>query len=315
MKKTNYFLQIVLPMIVVICLGIMIPRVIKATYFFYLAYIILQYVIMGSAWNILGGYTGYVNFGSAGFFGAGAYASAVCLLYLKTGLVVAVLAGGIVSGLLGFALGYLTIRVRGIYFSISTTALAVILQMIVLNSRFLGGGMGLRFVRPAPPLGFSSYMEFLFALMLFLAFAVVMVTRLIEKSWIGKSFRAIKDSEEAAESSGVATLRLKILATFLSCFFMGIAGGAFPYYITFLEPYSAMAFVISNYALAMPLVGGTGYWLGPVIGALLLGTMMQLITVTVSSDLNLLLLACTIIGFVILAPNGIIGLLKKEKKG
>jgi branched-chain amino acid transport system permease protein len=315
MKKSNYFLQIALPLAIVICLGIAIPRVIKATYFFYVSYIILQYIIMGSAWNILGGYTGYVNFGSAGFFGAGAYASAVCLIYFKTNLIVAVLAGGLISGLLGLALGYLTIRVRGIYFSISTTALSVILQMIVLNSRALGGGMGLRFMRPDPPPLFSSYIEFLFALMLFLALVVVMVTRLIEKSWLGKSFRAIKDSEEAAESSGVATLKLKMLATVLSCFFMGIAGGAYPYYITFLEPYSAMAFVISNYALAMPLVGGTGHWMGPVIGALLLGTMMQLITVTVSSDLNLLLLSCTIIGFVILAPNGIIGLIKKERKG
>ncbi len=312
--KKRLLLQIVVPLIVVIGLGIAIPQIVTATYFFYAAYIILQYVILGSAWNLLGGYTGYVNFGSAGFFAAGAYVSAACLIFLKVNLLVAILAGGIFSGLLGLILGYLTIRVRGIYFSISTIALSVILQMLVLNSRALGGGMGLRFVRPAPPPLFSSYIEFLFALMLFLAFVVVMITRLIEKSWIGKSFRAIKDSEEAAESSGIATLRLKMLATVLSSFFMGIAGAPFPYYITFLEPYSAMAFVLSVYAVAMPLVGGMGYWVGPVLGALLLGTIQQVVTVTISSQLNLLILACIIIGFVILAPNGIMGLIKKERK-
>jgi len=227
---------------------------------------------------------------------------------------VAILAAGIFSGFLGLILGYLTIRVRGIYFSISTIALSVIIQMLVLNSRTLGGGMGLRFVRPAPPPPFQTYIEFLFAVMLLLAFAVVMTVRLIEKSWIGKSFRAIKDSEEAAESCGIATLKLKMIATVLSSFFMGIAGGPFPYYITFLEPYSAAAFVLSVYAVAMPLVGGMGYWMGPGGGAMLLGTIQQVITVTISSDLNLLILALIIIGFVILAPKGIMGLLRKERR-
>ena len=94
---------------------------------------------------------------------------------------------------------------------------------------------------------------------------------------------------------------------------MGVAGAPFPYYITYLEPYSAMDLVITVNSLAMPLVGGTAHWLGPVIGSIFLGGAQQLITVTISSEWNLLIVGIVLIGFVILAPGGIMGLIQKQR--
>jgi branched-chain amino acid transport system permease protein len=308
--KKSFFL----PAIAILALGILLPQFIKISYFYFAGYIVLQFMILSTAWNLLGGYTGYVNFGVGGFYAIGAYTSAVMLLHLKVNLIIAMLAGGTLSGLLGFGLGYLTIRLRGIFFAISTLAVAIIIQMIIVNTKFLGGANGLYIFRPEPIPPFSDYLEYLFALMLFVAFLAVMTARYIEKSWIGKSFIAIRDTEEASECTGVPTFKLKLFATTLSGFMMGVAGAPFPYYITYLEPYSAMDLLITVNSLAMPLVGGTAHWLGPVIGAILLGSAQQIITVTISSEWNLLIIGVVLIGFVILAPGGIMGLIQGRRR-
>ena len=302
-----------LPALGVIALGMLLPQFIKISYFYFAGYVVLQYIILSTAWNLLGGYTGYVNFGVGAFYAIGAYTSAVLLLHLKVNLIITMLAGGTLSGLLGFGLGYLTIRLRGIFFAIATLALAIIIQMVIVNWQWLGGANGLYIFRPEPIPPFSDYLEFLFALMLFVAFLAVMTARYIEKSWIGKCFIAIRDTEEASECTGVPTFRLKLLATTLSGFMMGVAGAPFPYYITYLEPYSSMDLLLTVNSLAMPLVGGTAHWLGPVIGAILLGGAQQIITVTISSEWNLVIVGAVLIGFVILAPGGIMGLIQRRR--
>ncbi|MCI0530093.1 MAG: hypothetical protein L0Y56_21835, partial [Nitrospira sp.] len=95
---------------------------------------------------------------------------------------------------------------------------------------------------------------------------------------------------------------------------MGVAGASFPYYITYLEPYSTMGMDVTVNSLAMSLIGGTTTWSGPVIGAILLGTLQQTVTVTVSSAFNLLIVGILLVGFVILAPDGIVGLIGKVRK-
>ena len=122
---------------------------------------------------------------------------------------------------------------------------------------------------------------------------------------------ALRDNEQAAESMGVPTLRLKLIATTISASIMGFTGGVFPYYMTFIDPISAFNLDISVNALAMPLIGGTATWLGPVLGAVVLGTLQQVATVTISSEINLLIVGLFLVGFVIFAPDGFLGLIKK----
>jgi branched-chain amino acid transport system permease protein len=278
-------------------------------YVFFAGYIVLQYIALATAWNILGGYTGYVNFGTAAFFALGAYSTVVLHKLTNLPLPIMMPIGGIVSGIVGLGTGYLTLRLRGAFFSIATLALAVVVQTLITNWDFVGGSRGAYIVRPmkVPVLGID-YIQYLFLVMLGLVVIVLATARAIERSRLGYGFATIRDDEIAAEASGVPTLRLKLLATTLSGAFMGMAGAPLPYYVTYLDPASGFSLSYAVNGVAMPLVGGTSSWLGPVIGAILLGTLQQVATVTISSALNLLIVGLMLVGFVIVAPKGILGL-------
>jgi branched-chain amino acid transport system permease protein len=277
-------------------------------YYFFAGYVVLQYVVLATAWNILGGYAGYVNFGSAAFFAAGAYSTIALYKIVPLPIPVLIIIAGLVSGLIGLATGYLTLRLRGVFFAIATLALAVVLQTLIINWDFVGGSRGAYILRPNEFPIFGSYIQYLFAMMLVLAIVAVSAARLIERSWLGYGLAAIRDDEFAAEASGVPTLRMKLIATTLSGAFMGMAGAPFPYIIGFVDPASTFNLAYAVNAIAMPMIGGTTTWVGPVIGAVLLGTIQQVATVTISSAVNLLIVGLVLVAFVIIAPNGIVGL-------
>jgi branched-chain amino acid transport system permease protein len=279
-------------------------------YYFFAGYVVLQYVVLATAWNILGGYTGYVNFGSAAFFALGAYSTVVLYKLLPLPLPLLVVAGGVVSGVVGLGMGYLTLRLRGAFFSIATLALAVVLQTLITNWDYVGGSRGAYVIRPAQIPLLGSYIQYLFLVMLVLAVIAIGVARSIERSQLGYGFASIRDDEQAAEAAGVPTLRLKLVATTLSGALMGMAGAPFPYYITYLDPASGFNLAYAVNSIAMPLIGGTASWIGPIIGAVFLGTVQQLATVTISSALNLLIVGVLLVAFVIIAPNGIVGLVE-----
>jgi len=294
-----------------VTVGALLTRLVQNQYYYFAAYVILQYVVLATAWNILGGFAGYVNFGSAAFFALGAYTSVVLIKSVGAPLPVLLLAGGAVAGLLGLGLGYLTLRLRGVFFSIATLALAVVLQTMVVNWEYVGGARGAYVVRPRTGALFSSYVELLFVVMLALAAGSVTLAWWIQHSRVGRGLAAIRDNEEAAECMGVPTLRLKLLATTLSGGLMGLAGAPFPYYVTYMEPASAFNLDYAVNSLAMPMIGGTTTWLGPVLGAVLLGTAQQVATVTISSALNLLIVGVVLVLFVVLAPEGLVGLARR----
>src|SRR6202012_3640238 len=219
--------------------------------------------------------------------------------------------GGIVSGLVGLGTGYLTLRLRGAFFPIATLALAVVLQTLIVNWDFVGGSRGAYILRPEEVPLIGPYIHYLFLVMLLLAVGAVVIARLIERSKLGYGFATIRDDELAAEASGVPTLRLKLIATTISGALMGMAGAPFPYYIGYLQPSSTFGLDYAVNSIAMPLIGGTTSWVGPLIGAVLLGSLQQIATVTISSAVNLLIVGCLLVGFVIVAPNGIVGLYHK----
>jgi branched-chain amino acid transport system permease protein len=297
--------------VAILVAGVIVARLDVNQYYFFAAYVVLQYVVLATAWNILGGYTGYVNFGTPAFFALGAYSAVVLIKSVQAPLPLQLVAGAAVAGVLGFAIGYLTLRLRGVFFSIATLALAVVLQTMFINWEYTGGARGITLARPPTALLGGSYVEYLFVVMLALAILAVATARWIEGSWIGRGLAAIRDNEEAAECMGVPTLRLKLVATTVSGVLMGLAGAPFPYYVTFVEPTSVFDLNYAVNSLAMPMIGGSTTWIGPVIGAVLLGTAQQVATVTISSALNLLLVGLILVAFVILAPEGIVGLVQR----
>jgi branched-chain amino acid transport system permease protein len=305
-------------------------------YLFFAGYVVLQFVVLATAWNILGGYCGYVNFGSAAFFAIGAY-TAVAMHKLGanpgryfSGTVFEVLQplfplpvpamivlGGAVAGVVGLAMGYLTLRLRGVFFAIATLAMAVVLQTLVINWDFVGGSRGAYIIRPDRAVigPFTlPYVQYLFLIMLLLCVLALAAARMIERSRLGYGFATIRDDEMAAEAAGVPTLRLKLIATTLSGAFMGMAGAPFPYYIGYVEPGAAFGLQYAVNSIAMPMIGGTTSWAGPLVGALLLGSLQQIATVTISSAVNLLIVGLLLVAFVIIAPNGIVGFFQARRR-
>ena len=284
-------------------------------YYYLATYTIVQFIILGTAWNILGGYGGYVNFGTAGFFAIGCYTTIVLNKMFPMPLFFEMLVAAVTAGLVGLGTGYLTLRLRGVFFSIATLALAIVLQTLIVNWSFVGGARGVYVIRPAVSGLFISYVQFLVVLMIGLATFAVFTAWAVEKSWIGIGLAAIRDDEAAAETSGVPSLRLKLIATTMSGALMGMAGAPFPYYVTYVDPATAFGLAIAVNSIAMPLVGGTATWWGPVIGAILLGSAQQILTVTISSAANLFIVGILLVVFLTLAPRGVVGIVRGWKRG
>ena len=283
-------------------------------YYFSALYVILQAVIMAVAWNILGGFTGYVNFGSAAFFAVGAYTSIALHKSLSLPLPLLILAAAAVCGVIGLGVGYLTLRLKGVYFAIATLAMAIVIETFVNNWSYVGGARGISILTPEKHLWFGSYIEMLFVVMLGLAVAAVAISRKLNYSRLGRGLAAIRDDELAAECAGVPTLRLKLVSTTVMGAMMGVAGAPYPFFVTFVDPLSAFNLFVAVNAIAMPMIGGTTHWIGPVIGALLVGSLQEIITVTISSELNVLLVGVMLVLFITLAPQGIVGLVQKLRR-
>ena len=303
-------------------------------YLFFAGYTVLQYIVLATAWNILGGYCGYVNFGSAGFFAIGVYTTvflyaigqsieeifpeflvAPMQAIFPLPVPVLIVIAGAVAGFIGLGMGYLTLRLRGVFFAIATLAFTVVLETFIVNWSFVGGSRGAYIIVPNEVPMFGHLIQFLFALMLILVIVALTTARLIERSKLGVGFATIRDDELAAEASGVPTLRLKLVATVVSGALMGMDGAPFPYYIGYVEPGSAFNLSYAVNSIAMPMIGGTTSWVGPLVGALLLGTLQQVATVTISSAVNLLIVGLLLIFFVIIAPRGIVGLIQDSWRG
>jgi branched-chain amino acid transport system permease protein len=151
----------------------------------------------------------------------------------------------------------------------------------------------------------------LFVVMALMAIAATAIARYIQDSWIGRGLRAVRDSEEAAEASGVPTLRLKLFACTVMGALMAAAGAPMPMYLSFIEPASTFNLSYTIGALGSAIIGGMSHWLGPIIGALLLGSLQQIITVTISGEVNVLIVGVLLVLFVVVAPEGLLGLAKK----
>src|SRR5258705_2521437 len=192
MRRTGVVLVVGL---LVVAAGMLVAALRVNPYCSFGAYVTLQYVVIASVWNILGGYAGYVNFGAPVFFALGAYTAVFLIQSVRAPLPVLILAGGLVSALLGLGIGYLTLRLRGVFFSIATLALSIVLQTVIINWEFVGGSRGLSVIRPSGP-PFGNYVTFLFTVMVFLAVVAVPTPRVIHGTWIGTRVAAAPDDQQ-----------------------------------------------------------------------------------------------------------------------
>ena len=159
------------------------PLFVHLEYFYFAGFVVLQFIVLATAWNILGGFAGYVNFGTGAFFAVGAYSAVALYKAVQLPLGLQILAGAAAAGLLGFLVGLLTLRLRGIFFSIATIAITIILETVVMNWHYVGGAKGLPILRPTEVPLFGNYTQWLFFVMAILGLPVLWKSRGFSVLW------------------------------------------------------------------------------------------------------------------------------------
>ena len=234
--------------------------------------LVLLSAIGASAWNLIGGYAGQVSVGHAVFFGAGAYSALA--LYSHFGLppLAGVPLGALIAALIAALIGVPTLRLSGHYFSMATIAVAELVRVLVTNWEWVGGAQGISgpaVSRTVLDLSFTSALPYYYIFLAVLA-GVLWATWRIEKSRMGYYLRAIKDSERAARSLGVAAGRYKLYAYMLSAGITAVAGSLYALMFGFVDPDSGFGILISVKMLIMAALGGSGLLFGPLVGAMIL---------------------------------------------
>jgi branched-chain amino acid transport system permease protein len=279
-------------------------------FFFNVLAITFMYAAMADSWNVIGGYTGYMSIGSAGFFGVGAYTTALLLQGYGLSPILTAPVAGIFAVGLALIIGLPTLRLRGSYFALATLTVTLLLgDLFVGLPEITGGGRGIMNLHiPNLTVGLEPqvfYMSF-FTLMII----TIVVAYAVENSKFGLGLMAIREDEDAARMCAVNAPKLKNMAFMISAFFIGVAGGLFTPYLSYVNPSLAFNILITISPVLMAIFGGKGSWMGPIIGAFILDIVRQYLSFLILSELNTLVFGLMLIVVMILMPQGILGFLR-----
>ena len=260
-----------------------VPLAVKNSFLLHVCILVFMWTVLGKAWNALGGYAGQVSFGHAALFGFGAYAT--CILYLRAGVAPwwGIPLGGIAAAAVSVPTGLIAFRLRGPYFSLATLAVAELAKLVALNWEWATNGPTGFLITTLPPLrlfGLSVDWEtkapfYLFALAL-MAVSMGAVAAL-SRSRLGAFLVAIRENEDAAEAVGIDTVRAKVLTLALSGFLAGMGGGFYAFYFRYVDPDAVLNVGISMEMVFIAMVGGLGTVAGPLVGAVFLTTVAELV--------------------------------------
>jgi branched-chain amino acid transport system permease protein len=274
-------------------------------YFVRLLAVIFLWVGKAGCWNIISGYTGYIDFGAVGYYGIGSYVTALLMSKGHIPFLVSIFFSGLVSALIALPIGLPTLRLRGAYFGIATLAFAEAMKQIILEFdrtvgvHFFEGPHGITL-----PMGPKN--EFFYYIGLGVMVVVVGIAYRIRRSKFGYALRAIHEAEQAAELSGVDTLRSKVKAYMVSAFFLGLIGGIEAYWLTYITPHMVFDILITIQMVVMSLLGGMGTVFGPVVGASFLTILYELLHRDFPYTYTIIV-GFIIVVVVLLMPKGIVG--------
>lgn len=316
MKKYTVYILIAAALLAAIVL----PRLLPKPFEKHVLILIMLYSILGSAWNILGGYTGQVSLGHAVFFGIGAYTSSIMLI--KWGVVpwVGMLVGGVIATIVSIIIGLPTFKLRGFYFAIATIALGEMTRTLFLNWEWIGGAVGLelpikrgdKLINLQFYLSKNNYYYVLLGIFLLTILAIYV----IQKSKLGYYFRAVKDSHEAALASGIDTARTKLVAMGISAFITAIAGSVYAQYLLYIDPYVVFSSAISTRICLVAILGGEGRLFGPIIGSSILVILSEYSRAWLGGGgkgVDLIIYGTLIVLVAAFQPRGILGMVEMVK--
>ncbi|MEW6720042.1 MAG: branched-chain amino acid ABC transporter permease [Thermodesulfobacteriota bacterium] len=248
------------------------PLVLQSNYFLHLMILFLLWVVIGSAWNLLAGFTGQVSFGHAAFFGVGAYTAGLLFHHLQVSPWWGMAFGGILAFLIGLPFGAICFPLRGAYFALASLALGEGIRHIATIAEAFTGGMVGIMIMPT----FVSKVPYYY-ITLGLAFLTVLSIQAIMRSKPGYYFVSIREDQDAAASLGIDTTLYKNISLAVSAFWTGMAGALYMNYMGFIDPH--VVFSLHDYsvmAILVAIVGGVGTIYGPTVGAFIMVAFQEL---------------------------------------
>ena len=265
---------------------------------------IFMYVILSVSWAAFCGPTNYVSLATAALFGTGVYTSALLqALPLPSVIVI----GGLLSLLLGLLVGLIALRLRGMYFIIFTFGLSELLRNTMIWYEINITGTAGRWLTI---LGTEAAYYY----MLGIAFVTLLVTYLLGRSKFGLAMRSIGEDEDASAHTGINVNAVKIITFAITAFFIGAAGAVMAPRWSYIDPRLAFNPFLSFYPVVMALFGGVGQFYGPILGAVIITVLSDMVLARFPLY-NILLLGLIFIVVILFLPNGLVGLVRREGIG
>lgn len=281
------------------------------SYYVYIYILVSYYIVLAGSWNLIAGYTGQLSFGQPALLAIGGYSSAIITKYFPHFLSYSILLGGIFSLIVGLLLGLVSLRLKGIYFALSSFGFTIVVYYLILAQyNFTGGyeGMPTQFLLSASPYRQTLAYYFVSAAIMV---SFLVSSKLVVDSKFGLFMQSIKENEEAAKMNGVNSTFIKLITFALSSFWTGVCGSFFVHLVGYASPSLASLDVMAT-IIFISVIGGLGKFYGPIIGSLIVIPLSQTLTVYTSSY-NTLLFAAIVIIILKFARDGVAGLIEKIK--
>jgi branched-chain amino acid transport system permease protein len=270
--------------VVVLALLLLFPSAVKSPYALHIMILLFLSIIMGESWNIVGGYTGQYSVGHAAYFGAGAYTTMILMQFRQIPPWYGILAGMAVAVVVALVIGSICFRLRGPYFVLASIAVAEILRLTAMNLKDVTNGAEGILTTEIPPLKFGETVitDFLtkvpfYYVGLTIAVITIVVTWLVQNSKLGYYIQAIREDQDAAHSLGINHAFYKNVALVISAVLTSLAGSYYAVYIGFIDPPTVLSLDISVQIVLICIIGGIGTIWGPVIGALVLVPLSEML--------------------------------------
>lgn len=301
-RNNSLYLCILLP---VIALLVVFPYFCDNPFYLRIATEIIMWIGLAITWDLLAGYTGYLNFGHSMFFGIGAYATGILMKHAGWPFLLTLPVGGLLAALTALIIGVPTLRLKGAYFAIGTWSLALAVQQVALVLNITGGPDGMRL-----PI-FLNPQYFYFWMLGIVSGTFILYWILLEKSPFGLKVKAIREDQDSAMALGLNPTRIKTQAFVLSTGPVGLLGSIYAYWITFIDPLSTLGDILTDQAVVMAVFGGLGTLIGPAIGAVIIFAFKTVFWAYLSDYqvLYLIILGAAISLTVVFLPNGLWGTL------
>ena len=305
--------QILLCVIVLILL-ILFPFAFSKPFPQHVMILIFMFGMMAVAWNIMGGYAGMFSFGQVAFFGIGAYTSSFFLITYHVNPWLGLIVGGLISALVGAAVGYPCSNLRGHYFAIASIAFGEIVRTHFNNWKLIGAAEGMTL--PMLEESFKNFMfhstklPYYYIILAFLIMSLI-ICYFVATSKMGYYFRAIKESHDVAKVLGINVVRYRLMAIMISAFLTAMAGTFYAQYVLYLDPESVLILPISVQIVLISMLGGAGSIMGPVIGAAILMPVSEVTRVMLGhkgTGMDMLIYGAIITLISVYQPKGVWGL-------